>query len=458
MRVFAYDVQSIHSFLFESLEFKAIAGASRLIDKFDESMKLNSSESCECLFAGGGNGLFIIKHRSDSLQQAFEKNKAQFLFDHPVVSVEFEIEDWPPKTTPFPPWFQCKGLENSGDFPKIYSRVALELEKQKQRVTCQLTSPKTLRNLCPLCGNREIDSNSRYNDDLICEVCSGKIEEAKSIEDKKVTFNLEEISRSLTKKGEREEGYLGVIYGDGNSLGNVYQKMNTPMEFSELSALLRREILGAIQEATKSLTRYAVPLLGGDDFLMIVPPERVFYVLHALEKKLSRLQAERKITFSFGLAVLPTTIPLKFIFQIVEDLQDEAKKANKSDPKAHGEHCAAFRYLDTPFFGAMGGAEGKIQYGVGMSTFQLWSLFETARKMRKQEVTKGVFSKLEQLFLKSGSKAFTLNGFYYLMRNTKMPPSEIRELMSGIITNQNFGTITDLFLYEEGFGEGRVYE
>ncbi len=79
MRVFAYDVQSIHSFLFESLEFKAIAGASLLIDRFDEAMKKTASEQIKCLFAGGGTGLFVVRGENSKLRKLFEEKKKEYL-------------------------------------------------------------------------------------------------------------------------------------------------------------------------------------------------------------------------------------------------------------------------------------------------------------------------------------------------------------------------------------------
>jgi len=458
LRVFAYDVQSIHSFLFESLEFKAIAGASLLIDRFDEAMKKTASEQIKCLFAGGGTGLFVVRGENSKLRKLFEEKKKEYLYDHPVACVEFEFDDRSINTDDYPIWFRCKGLKESGDFPKIYSRVALELEKEKQRIAENLTQERVLSHPCPLCGNREKDSSYPYNDDYICNACYLKIRESSQIEDRKVTFNLDLISKrgKETRKSEEktEEGYIGVVYGDGNSLGNVYQKMNTSEEFSTFSLQLRKHLQSAIEESAKIVDHYAVPLRGGDDFLMILPPAQIIQVLEILERQLEPLRTEKSITFSFGLAVLPKTVPLKFIFQIVEALQDEAKHERSQYSRETNEHYAAFRFIDKPFFGEVRDKKKKLQYGAGMTTRELFAIHQKVQGLMAQKVTKGVMSKLQQIFVESENRAFTLNSFYFLSRNTEIPKTKIRDFVTDEISKQRFGTLEDVFLFQESFGEG----
>jgi len=458
LRVFAYDVQSIHNFLFESLEFKAIAGASRLIDRFDESMKTADSVQNKCLFTGGGTGLFVVQNDKSELRKIFEENKKKYLYDHPVAFVEFEFDERSMYTDNYPQWFRCKGLKDSGNFPKIYSRVALELEKEKQRIAENLAQERVLSNPCPLCGNRERDENYPYNSEYICKACHQKIQESSIIEDLKVTFNLDRISKRAkeTRKLEEkpEEGYIGVVYGDGNSLGNVYQKMNTAEEFSEFSLQLREYLQRAIEESSKIIDHYAVPLRGGDDFLMILPPAQIFQVLETLEKQLEPLRTEKSITFSFGMVVLPKTVPLKFIFQIVEALQDEAKHERAQSSRETNEHYAAFRFLDKPFFSEVRDKKKKLQYGAGMTTRELFAIHRKAQELIMRKVTKGVMSKLQQIFVESENRAFTLNGYYFLSRNTEMPKMQIRDFVTDQISKQRFATFEDVFLFQESFGEG----
>jgi len=232
--------------------------------------------------------------------------------------------------------------------------------------------------------------------------------------------------------------------------------MNTSEEFSTFSLQLRKHLQSAIEESAKIVDHYAVPLRGGDDFLMILPPAQIIQVLETLEKKLEPLRTEKSITFSFGLAVLPKTVPLKFIFQIVEALQDEAKRERAKSSGETNEHYVAFRFIDKPFFGEVRDNGSRMQYGTGMTTQELFAIHKKVQELMAQKVTKGVMAKLQQIFVESENRAFALNSYYFLMRNTEIPKTKIRDFVTQEISKQRYGTFEDVFLFQESFGEGEA--
>ncbi len=158
----------------------------------------------------------------------------------------------------------------------------------------------------------------------------------------------------------RREGYVGLIYADGNAMGRLVQDVNSPevcKAFSELVdgslrdacyKALSEVCAGEIDRAREALENGEGPcklpadilLLGGDDLLVMLPADRALLfalrVTAAFECLTQERQAglpaagrrfftdrglaDRGLTISCGVALAPARFPFYLLLEVAEEL------------------------------------------------------------------------------------------------------------------------------------------
>ncbi|HRW93661.1 MAG TPA: hypothetical protein P5560_11990 [Thermotogota bacterium] len=449
---FAYDVSSIKKFLFDSLEFKAIVGASQLVKQFDQSMKevLSSSQwekLGKCVFTGGGTGFFEFREKPDQLQEFLEgeveKKRQEFLLGHPVAWVFEEIGSL--SFPALPPWFQLDSVGGTGEYARLFSRIAISLNRKKQQELEIDESPGWVdaSELCPSCGTRR-----RLGDqDGFCPVCLQKVQQGEAYFSRlnqmypscTFTFDLNAISG---KEQDQEVGELGVLYGDGNSMGDIYKGFQSGEAFSSFS----EELEGSIQEAvfsalqSQGVKKAAIPILGGDDMMIILPRKDLFPVLDRLDVSLSQKKVQgHKVTYSFGAAVVPTTLPFYLIFQIVEnELLPEAKTARQKSGKVD-QNFISFRYIKATMiegkrekvFPGEAGYQVSLPFHRGMDFPEFRKMVKMVKSASQMDLRKTTLQKLwESLSL--GAYPALLNSFYFLKRNSKLDEQTQKDFLENV--------------------------
>jgi hypothetical protein len=177
---------------------------------------------------------------------------------------------------------------------------------------------------------------------------------------------------AIGRAAERQ-GYIGLVYADGNAMGRLVQELDSTevcRAFSELvDGSLRDACYGAlravlgdqVEAAQKSLTEGGKPdvlpadilLLGGDDLLVVLPAERALdFALHVTQQfaDLTRSRqetlpgpvraffanrglAERGLTISCGVAIGPARYPFYLLLDLAEELLRSAKAAGSRHPE-----------------------------------------------------------------------------------------------------------------------------
>lgn len=180
--------------------------------------------------------------------------------------------------------------------------------------------------------------------------------------------------------GAAGNGFIGVIYADGNNVGRVIATLQTPQDYHKFSHKLER----AAQDAVfKALSKHLLPTneaneqgqrnwchpfeiitIGGDDLMLIVPGDKALEIALSIgaefERALDDQQQPRsaggryqnrdqnsrfddagllsfspKIGLSAGLVIAQANAPIFFLQQLVEELLKSAKKKSKPQkPKA----------------------------------------------------------------------------------------------------------------------------
>lgn len=165
--------------------------------------------------------------------------------------------------------------------------------------------------------------------------------------------------------GAASDGYIGLIYADGNNVGRLMATLKTPDQYRERSKDLRHAAQDAVFHALGDHLRphgrfhpFEIIAIGGDDLLLIVPAKYAFEVALAIGYRFEsnpnlalpkpRTLNDRyrgptsypqydfasyipQIGLSAGVVIAQETAPIFFLRDLVEELLKSAKGlANKN--------------------------------------------------------------------------------------------------------------------------------
>lgn len=175
---------------------------------------------------------------------------------------------------------------------------------------------------------------------------------------------------SLTDIGDRSSwrNYIGIVYADGNAMGQIIQAMNRPETFHQFSKIVDESIqkacftaLSEVSESEVNIIRENyeqrsgferlaadILLLGGDDLLVALPADRALdFALKVTEKfesltkdRIDALQdtttkqffhdrlGNRGFTISCGVAIVKSSYPFYLALDLAEQLLKNAKRTN----------------------------------------------------------------------------------------------------------------------------------
>ncbi len=426
---FAYDVRNIKGFIFESNYLRIAAGASFLIKDFEKELQEELKDLVKFIHAAGGTGFGIVKDGAseEKIYEEFDKLKEKYLFDHPIVrkvikdeemnQVTFEKKDGELLEEP-----KVKGF--GADLTKVFFLMALE--KDSFRAPRVVEIPDGDR--CMSCGKRIGKHSEVIGDEkvLICDVCYEKLKIADEKKREGITYNFKEISSKL---GNGEKGYMGVFYADGNSMGDIYLDFESEENYKKFSEAVldfaesvRKEIANLAKSQGKKI---ASPIFGGDDIMIFMPPEMLWEAL----KKFDEMEKnwdfhvkdkERKVTFSIGAAVIPEDFPLKFIFEVLSDLQKKAKERRAKEYDKENNFIA-FRYFDSMDFEAskvINKEPIELSIGNGMKFEEFKKLVELSHRLKNKNAPKGKLRLLREIAIASDHEdEFEISAKYFLIRS-----------------------------------------
>lgn len=223
---------------------------------------------------------------------------------------------------------------------------------------------------------------------------------------------------SLTDIGDCSswDGYIGVVYADGNSMGKIIKALDLPETYRQFSRIVDKSIreacftalsqvceleVGNVQEALKKQKPFKslpadILLLGGDDLLVALPADRALdFALKATEmferltqEKIKALKDEKAqeffrvqldnqgFTISCGVAIAKSNYPFYLLLDLAEELLKNAKRKDShySQPAEHGASRIDFHVVV--------GANSYALKQVREKTYQITDNASTPRTLR----------------------------------------------------------------------------
>lgn len=397
------DVDAVKSYVFETSILPEIRGGSEILNELNiEGIKdiFSKELSEECLVYNGG-GSFLAVVPASLAEGLIETVRGAYLSKTKIATItcvnseplgDYEFErGLKPYTDEDIKRLQGEGIGNwlleshfgkeranwheKKNFAELVSNLSAELRKKKaSKEYIPFFEALPIGRRCQSCGKRVASEEDKTRGEVLCEVCYIKRERGREkwrfleqfaewLKNKK---DLEEMEKILIPKYPKDledltkahEGYMAFIYADGNDIGSLLDKANSPAHYRHIAEELHKGTKDAVFEAifdavgreklekSKKLP-FEIINIGGDDITLIIAAPFAFEFskrfLVRFEENMKNLGEEldlnEEITISLGMVICKENYPVHFAEKIAESLLKDAKKKGKKEKES------SFSYL-----------------------------------------------------------------------------------------------------------------
>lgn len=377
--IISLDSNKIKEYIFSTKHLKEIRGASSLLDQLNrqetERLIKEIDSTAQKIYANGGSAMFLVDEvKADSCIQAVQH---YYCTQTITGSISGTTHSYPP----------CAQFS---DWIKTLNYKLRMVKDAHTSVITPVTHP--LLRFCDSCGDEYAQYYSGENDTVICLSCHKKREKDKEIKkkikqilDQKLILPVENRhdvwERLLPELMESPEydaiskdrpedfstigelsspkGYMGLIYADGDSMGDKLERLNSIdkiKEFSEtIDDAIFKAVLHAIQTHLKPKEGYFpfdILMLGGDDLVMVTTAEQAISTAITVMEKFkefteplaNKLFKEEGLSLSVGVVIAHAKFPIRHFLKLSENLIKSAKKKGKG--KIHFQVISASNSMD----------------------------------------------------------------------------------------------------------------
>lgn len=147
--------------------------------------------------------------------------------------------------------------------------------------------------------------------------------------------DVQRSANDLHDIARRSANFVGLVYADGNDVGNAVAQLKTIGEYRSFAAHMLHENERAVAAALAGLVQegvapFEIITVGGDDVLVFVPATQALSVALQLAQAFDTAMQPHKITISAGVLLMPEHTPIRFAQEhLVEPLLKSAKKRAK---------------------------------------------------------------------------------------------------------------------------------
>lgn len=134
------------------------------------------------------------------------------------------------------------------------------------------------------------------------------------------------------------EGYVGLIYADGNSVGThvaglssiaAYRRFALQMQQANEQAVARALARYVQPQQIKEVWPFEIITIGGDDVLLFVGADVALEAAAAIAEDFGKTMQGTGISLSAGVLIMPVHTPVRFARDLVEQLLKSAKRTSK---------------------------------------------------------------------------------------------------------------------------------
>ncbi len=370
LSLLSFDANAIQKYIFQSNRRRVIEGASKLLDRFDNTAVAKILEPLAIpaeavIYAGGGGGLIwcpasLAADAAHALEKAYidltgDGSCTTSWVDLYLYETIWGLDD---RRVAFPQKLIFPSPKPIG-FGDLFRYLAAQMQKRKQGAyfpSGHFEMDGWLME-CESCHAHPALQEKQFpwGTERLCEHCQRKTKASFEVNPDEKGLSFEDIASS--------EGDIAVLYGDGNGMGKLLERLPSPESYGKFSESLTTWIKSAVKRTAFDLgleadrnreQRYLAPILGGDDLCIILPANHASYfvgqLVRNLKRELDHVSQEAhdlldEVSFSFGLFFAPHTFPLSFLFEEAHNLLSEAKTLSyrhrgTSDLK---QWCLSFR-------------------------------------------------------------------------------------------------------------------
>ncbi len=353
------DTDRIHDFVFSTNKLKEIRGASTILNELNlvktkEIMKKHMKDETGKIFLGGGSGKFIFEDMSHAHNFCKEIEDAYRLYSAGEASITTAVVPYDDNAFVKSLYNGEKELRRNKDFKCKH----VQLLSDHYFMMCEsngmlpaefkIKTPEDKQPAVSYACSKKIE-NSKDGKNSFFEEFVNYIEKAEntSLQEKKVKNNWCTVSKNNLKRllpedinsiGDYSNGYVGLIYADGNRMGQKLQKLESKDDYATFSKDILKSTKSAIFEAlAKNLKLehqfpFEILLLGGDDLLLIVPADKAIEITIDFCDKFKSNLKKHNLSISAGVVITHANYPIHQMIDYGEQLLKSAKKKGNEFP------------------------------------------------------------------------------------------------------------------------------
>jgi CRISPR-associated protein Cmr2 len=286
------------------------------------------------------------------------------------------------------------------------------------------------------------------------------------------------VARDLNELGEvsQPQGFIGVIYADGNNMGQLLEQLRTPNEYATFAEDVfdanKNAVFGALAEnlTTREFERkpgdkfqmhpFEILSIGGDDLLLIVPADKALKIacdiaesveqnlrgkkqfelkqeyspeaVHRCQSGMSKdgTAPQSKVSFSAGVVLADAHTPFFYLESLASQLLKSAKSRAKWLKREYDYYGGTIDFLALKSVTTISGTvdefrkatlarNGKRIYARPYTIAEMKTLLETISQLKHTGFPRTQLHRLRQSLqasLESGREQSTLDYLYFLSR------------------------------------------
>lgn len=371
VELLAADTDRTQDYVFESVKLPEIRGASELLETLNRYQvpelfrQLGLPDECILAAEGGSLLALVPPGHAEPLARAVEQlypertGAATITCDWRAVTPRMILEGYPPEPGAF------------GSLVRWASGWLRRRKEDKQPGPFFEAPPHAVR--CRSCKQRPAHKIYSYPDGEkwpICTVCYAKIEwigrrparwrwinefDERLSDSQRQRYYASGLYTSgetappadLSQIGlacRARQGYVGLIYLDGDGMGEYMLNRPTPKAYHDTAKLLAEAAMQATVDALAANLQvvpgeggpfhpFEIITVGGDDVVLIVPADVALPIAAQIsegfrEKVAERLdEDEERLTMSAGVVIADDHNPVRVLLQLSKELLRSAKRA-----------------------------------------------------------------------------------------------------------------------------------